>query len=169
MRWIFRIVGALAVVAVLAVAALFMMPTEKIAKLLTDQFEKSTGRSLVLSGEVRPSLWPELGVTTGAVTLANANWSDGGPMLQADGLSVGVNTAALWGGDIRITRIEAIAPNIRLERHSDGRANWELGGSAPSNGVQTSSLDAVPSKFSLERLAVTNGQVTYVDHGSGAR
>ena len=42
---------------------------------------------------------------------------------------------AAIGGDIRITRIEAVAPEVLLEKAADGRVNWEL---VPSEGVGAS-------------------------------
>ena len=81
------------------------------------------------SGSVRPSIWPQLGVKTGPVSLSNADWSDQGPMLQAEGLAISVDLAALIGGEVKITGIEAIAPRILLERSAKGQENWVFGGS----------------------------------------
>ena len=123
MRWIIRIGIAVSVVIIAAVVVLFLLPAERIARLVTDQFEAATGRAMILEGDVRPTLWPEFGVNTGAVRIANANWSDAGPMVQAEGLSIGVDWSSLLGRQIRVTRIEVDRPNILLELARDGRAN----------------------------------------------
>ena len=101
MRWIFRLVSALVVVALFAVGAVAMLPAERIAGLVADQFKAATGRDLTIQGDIRPSVWPELGIKTGEITVSNAEWSNAGPMIQAQGLSIGVDIQALWGGAIR--------------------------------------------------------------------
>ena len=114
-------VGSLLLLAVLAVAALFLVPTEKVANLAAGEFRKITGRELYFDGSVRPTLWPHLGARTGRVTLANADWSGEGPMLTADALSIAVDIPALLGGAVRVTGIELTAPRLVLERAEDGR------------------------------------------------
>lgn len=166
MRWILRVISALVVLVVAAVAALFLLPADKIARLVTDQFQAATGRAMTLQGDVRPTLWPDLGVNTGPVSIANAEWSKGGPMVQAEGLSIGVDIMALIGGDVRIKRVEAAAPRILLEVASDGRANWDLGSGAASTGG--SGGGGLP-EFSLERAEISDAAITYVDHGAGSR
>ncbi len=173
MRWIIRVFGALAIVAIAALFALFLLPAERIARLVTDQFEAATGREMTLRGDVRPTLWPELGVNTGAVTIANAPWSDAGPMLKAERLSVGVDIVALIRGDIRIKRVEAEAPEILVEIARDGRGNWEFAGVEAADAVEggaaaSGGSDALPA-FSLDEAVISGGRVTFVDHAAGTR
>ncbi|MCG6904243.1 MAG: AsmA family protein [Rhodobacter sp.] len=178
MRWVFRLVSAVVIVVIAAVALLFLLPADKIAKLATDRLRAETGRAVTIAGDVRPSLWPELGVSTGAVSVANADWSDGGPMLRAEGLSIGVDIRQLLGGTIRIRRVEAVAPQILLEIAADGRANWDL--QRPDTGSATAPAPATGDSgdsgsgggltgLSLDRAEITGGALTFVDHRSGAR
>lgn len=173
MRWILRIVFGLLALVVAAVAVLFLLPAERIAGLVTDRFEAATGRAMTLQGDVRPTLWPELGVNTGPVTIANAGWSDAGPMLSADRLSVGVDIMALLGGDVRISRIEIEAPRVVLEVASDGRGNWEMvraGGEAvtATSGGEVVVAGGVP-QFTLDRAVISGGSLTFIDRASGSR
>lgn len=128
MRWIIRIGATLAVLALLVVGGLALIPAERIAAAASAKFEELTGRKLSLSGDVRPTLWPSLGVRTGPVSIANAAWSTEGPMLKAEALAIDIDMAALIGGDIRITGIEAVRPEIILERSKTGEENWVFGG-----------------------------------------
>ena len=93
MRWIFRLLGAVVVLAILAIGGVLLMPAEKIAGIALAKLETLTGRKVTLQGSVRPSIWPVLGVETGPVTMANADWSDAGPMFRADSLDIGVDLA----------------------------------------------------------------------------
>ncbi|MBR9762507.1 MAG: AsmA family protein [Rhodobacteraceae bacterium] len=165
MRWIMRIIGALVVAVLLLVAALFALPGEKIARLAADQLTARTGRHLEISGETRISYYPTLGVQTGPVSLSNAPWSDKGPMFRAEALTIGVDLMALLGGDIRITELDAEAPQIVLERNAQGEVNWQFstpsGGTAPQTSAQTNALV-------LETLFVRNAQIRYVDARAGS-
>jgi AsmA protein len=170
MRWLFRVAGSLLVLALLALAIPFLIPTETVARLATAQIERLTGRALTIEGAVRPTVWPHLGVRTGAVTLANAPWSDAGPMLRADGLAIAVDMAALIGGTVRVTGIEMQTPRLLLERSADGQVNWVL--SAPATAGAEGAAPAAQTAatpFTIDRAQIADGTVTYVDHASGRR
>lgn len=153
------------VLVLLSVGALFLIPAEKIAGIAVGKFNTLTGRQLVITGSVRPSIWPQLGVKTGPVSMSNADWSDRGPMLQAEGLAISIDMAALIGGEVRITGIEAISPQILLERNADGAENWVFGGA--SGGTVTTETPGVGAPFSLDRAVVTGGSATFIDHSAG--
>ncbi len=163
MRWIFRGVAVLLGVIVLAVVAILLVPSEKVAGLATAQFEKATGRALTLEGGVSPTIWPVLGVKTGPVTLANAEWSDKGPMLRANGMRIGVDMAALWGGAVKITEVVIDAPEILLERNKKGLGNWEFLGGTQATGESSTGASA----FTLDKAEITGGRLQFIDHGNG--
>ena len=125
MRWIFRLIGAVVVMAAVILGRVAFLPSDRIAQIAADQLSKATGRAVTLSGETTLSLYPILGVSTGAVEVANADWSGAGPMLRAESLKVGVAPMPLLRGEIRITGLEIAQPQIRLERAADGRVNWD--------------------------------------------
>ncbi len=171
MRWIVRLIGLVVVLGAFVLGALFFLPGDRIAAIAADQITKATGRKVTLSGETRISFYPILGVATGAVEVANAEWSDAGPMLRAQSLRIGVRPEVLFGGDIRITGLEAVSPEIRLERAADGRVNWELGveGVAPSGQAAESGVPATSQRLALtlDRALVTDARLIYTDHAAG--
>ncbi|SFR56600.1 AsmA family protein [Litoreibacter janthinus] len=162
MRWIFRIVITLIILVVVAVAGLFLVPTDKIARLAEDQFEKNTGRALSIAGEVSPQIFPRLGVKLEDVAISNAEWSGKGPMLEAASMEMGVGFSALLGGDIVVEAFDIQSPVIRLEKSKDGKANWdfvsELGGGEDGGGS---------ADVSLPLAQITNGSVEFVDAQAG--
>ncbi len=172
MRWVFRLIWVLVVLVGVAVGSLLLLPGDRIANIAADQVKAQTGRVLEISGDVNITLWPVIGVSTGPVSFSNADWSDAGPMFSADSLSIGVNTAGLFGGDIRITKVEAENPTIRLEQRKDGRANWLF--SAPASAeVSTDSTTNTgaasansPRTLTLEKMNVTNARLIYAVEGS---
>ena len=48
MRWIFRLLGVIVAVIVLAIAALFIIPSERIARIVTEQFTATIDRKSVV-------------------------------------------------------------------------------------------------------------------------
>ena len=171
MRWLIRIFMIVLAAAVLVVAAVFFLPGERIAGIAADQLSRMTGRQVTMSGETTISFWPILGVSTGAVTVANADWAGETPMFRADSLKIGVEPQALFGGDIRITGLEAVGPQINLRRASDGRVNWELNveGVAPSGQGEGGGAPARSNRLSLtlDRALIENASLVYVDDVDG--
>ena len=165
MRWIIRVGVGLAVAVLLGLGLLAMVPSDRVAAALSAQFEGLTGRKLVLEGEIRPRLWPALGVTTGPVTVANADWAEAeAPLFRAESLSVEVNFGALVGGEVRITGLVAEAPEINLERAPDGRENWVFGaGDAAGAGA----VPAPATGFTLDQGTMRGGSLRWNDRQSG--
>ena len=166
MRWVLRSVGAILVLCLVGLGLLAIVPSERIAQAAAQQFERLTGRKLQIEGDVSPRFWPVLGVTTGPVTIANADWSDQGPIFQADSLTIEINASALMGGDIRILGLRAEAPRIVLERARDGRENWVFG-SGGSGGEVSDATPGVGRAYTLEEGLITGGTLRFIDHGAG--
>ena len=116
MRWIFRFFGVVVVLVILALGMLAFLPGDKIASFAAREISARTGREVVLSGEVSPVFYPVLGVRTGPVSVANADWSDGRAMIKADGLLVGVELIPLLSGTVKIKELRVENPVIRLEK-----------------------------------------------------
>ncbi|MEM1065252.1 MAG: AsmA family protein [Pseudomonadota bacterium] len=167
MRWIMRLLGVIVLLAFFAIAAFFLIPSDRIAAVVEDRFEAATGRALTIEGDVRPSLWPSLGVRTGAVTIANAAWSDRGPLLDAEDIAVSVDLGALIGGDIEVNSVEIISPTIQLETDAEGQGNWvfdtsEVAASAEAAPAESTGGTATPA-FSLAQATITDGRLSFRD------
>lgn len=165
MKWLIRILFLVVAAFGLVIGALLLMPGDKLATILAEQVKAQTGRELILSGDVKLSFWPVLGMETGRVAFGNAPWAGSEPMLSAQSLAVGVDASALLSGDIRIKRVLADHPTLRLER-SDGHGNWEL--HQPGNSSDTgASAQAVESRpVTLEQLELQNARLIYIENGA---
>jgi AsmA protein len=176
MRWLLRIFLMLLVLAVVLVAGLFLVPSDQIARIAAAQFEQATGRKLTISGKISPSLWPQIGARVEKISVANADWSKAGPMLEADVLSVGLDLSALIGGEIKIRKVEVTAPVIRLERATDGRVNWDFtqsaGNAAPTQTSSTATAQGGAGgglgTITLDKGTIKGGTLTFTDHANGA-
>ena len=175
MRLIRLLIGMVIVFVLVLVAGLFFVPGEKIAQVAADELTRRTGREVSIAGKAHISLWPQLGVTVDALKIANADWSDNGPLFQAKSVTIGVDAAALFNKDIKIRALRADHPEVLLERNKDGVGNWELTKkatakpTAPSGTTQTSApapSHAMPA-FTLDKAEITNASVYFVDRKAG--
>lgn len=165
MRWIIRFGAGLATVLVLAFGVLALVPAERVATAVSAQFEAATGRKLTLTGEVTPRLWPSLGVTTGPVSIANADWAETeAPLFKAEGLAIDINYGALFGGSVQIEGIRADRPEIVLERGPDGRSSWEFGTEGTGGGE---AVPAAATAFTLDQGTITSGSIRFIDRQAG--
>lgn len=159
MRIIWRLFGLLVFVVGVAFASLLLLPAERLGRIASDQLTQQLGRDVSL-GDVRLSFWPVLGVQAGNVRIANAPWSDKGPLFAAQSAQIGVDAVSLLTGNLRFQTINAASPVILLQKRADGSANWELAPSEGGNGQA-----ALPI-FSLDELAITNGQLRFEAAGA---
>lgn len=165
MRWIVRVGVGLAGIVLVAVGLLAMVPSERIAQAVSAQFEAMTGRKMSLTGEVKPRLWPSLGVTTGPVSIANAGWAESDqPLFRAESLSIDVNLGALMGGEVKILGLSADRPQINLERDKDGQANWVF---AASTAGEDGGVPAPATGFTLDQGEITGGAIRFNDRQAG--
>lgn len=171
MRWLFRAFALIVLIALSLGGALLLIPSNKIAQIAEARFEAATGRKMTLSGSVHATIWPQLGVRTGPVEIANANWSKDGPMLSAEGLRIGVDPGALIGGDIRVSKVEVLSPNILLERRKDGTGNWDFTPPAAAGSAEPASAGegGGMAAFSLDKGEISDGSLRWIDHATGER
>ncbi len=169
MRLLIRLIGVVLSLAVLALAALFVIPTDRLANLAAQQLEGVTGRSVVFAGDVRPTIYPSIGVRTGPVSLSNAPWSEAGPMFRAEALDVALDLGAALRGEVVIRRISAQDPVIVLERAQDGRANWDFTAAADPTDTQAPEAGGTGGlrPFSIDEAVITNAAVRFIDRQGG--
>lgn len=167
MKWIFRLIGFVLVLALVAVVSLFFLPADRIGVIAADQIRKATGRDVTITG-VSMTLWPVLGVRADGLEVGNAKWSEQGPMLTAENAAIGVDLMAyIRDREIRITNIEATRPTVRLESRADGRASWVFTDASGEAQIETETAptrDAQP--LSIQKLQITDATLVYAAEGS---
>ncbi|GAB5437503.1 AsmA family protein [Falsiruegeria mediterranea] len=168
MGWLVRISVILVVVVGLIVGVLLLLPGDKIASLAADQIKAQTGRDVDFGKDVKVTLWPVLGIETGAVTVGNADWASDAPMLKADTLSIGVAAAPLLSGEVQIKRVIAQNPVLRLEEAGE-RQNWNFSTAAGASDATGTTAPRASSTESfgvtLERLELRNARLVHIKDG----
>lgn len=159
MRWIFRIVGAVVVLLFLAIGVILLIPAERIAQVASDRITAATGRVVTISGEARPTLWPDLGIVIEGLRVGNPTWAGDAPMIEARRVNVGVAWNGLFSGDIRVERAVLEGAQITLVRAADGRTSWDMGGSSEAGA---------PVQIGFDEAIIRDARVRYLDRAAGA-
>jgi AsmA protein len=165
MRWIVRGLAAVVTLAMLSLAALWLIPSEVVARMAASEFQRLTGRALTIEGGVSARILPTPGITTGPVALANAAWSTEGPMLRSEGLEVSLDLGAALGGSLRLREVRMQGLRLVLERGTDGQVNWSTG--APGEAGPGGGAASVPP--TIDRGVIADGTVIWIDHAAGTR
>ena len=166
MRWIIRVLGAAAVLALLTVGALVAVPSERIAAVAAERLERALGREVQLSGPVRPTLWPHLGVRAERLRVGNPDWAGAAPLIAAEALSVRVPWSAVLSGEVRIDEVTLVAPEIALVRAADGRVSWSFSDPAPRD-AETAADTPAARPIAITAAEMTRGALSWRDEGSG--
>ncbi|MCH2093650.1 MAG: AsmA family protein [Rhodobacteraceae bacterium] len=156
MKWVIRLIGLATFAVAAGIGALFLIPSETLARIVSGQLSTQLGRDVTLQ-DVSISVFPIAGVRTEGVSVANAEWSDDGPFLQAGFARIGVDTLAMLGGSLRIRTVELHSPNILLQDSGDGSGNWEISARADSTSTDPTPLPL----FTLDELIIRNGTFRY--------
>jgi AsmA protein len=167
MRWIIRIVGAVALIAVLAIGALVAVPSERIASVAAERLGAALGREVSLSGEVRPTLWPHLGVRAEGLRVGNPDWVTDGPLIAAEALSVRVPWSAVLAGEVQIDEITLLGPEITLVRAADGRTSWTMSDAAPAPAGDGPASGGAARSIGITAAEISEGALTYIDMAAG--
>src|SRR3569623_1209703 len=148
------IVGGL--LALLAAAALFIVLTfdpNKYKAEIAAAVSQATGRELTISGDIRLTLFPWLGVELGAMELSNAPGFGSEPFVSITSAAVKVKLLPLLRKEVQAEAVTLTGLRLHLRRDAAGPNNWadlvaaSKGEATPEPGV--SSAAPVLAGFTL--------------------
>lgn len=153
-RWTLGIVLGLVglVLALFIAAALF--DWNKARGWIGEKVKERTGRELVIGGDlkVRPfSLSPRIHAEH--VSLANADWGEQIPMIDADTIDFSIRLLPLIFGRVVFPDVALGHATVFMQRDKDGRRNWVL---KPDE-------DKTGEPAQIESLTIDKGQLTVKD------
>ncbi|MEZ5445097.1 MAG: AsmA family protein [Gammaproteobacteria bacterium] len=129
------------------------------------QVEKATGRKLGLEGDLKLSVFPWLGVSTGKLSFGNAPGFGEAPMFSADAVNVRVQLMPLLRKEVLVDTILAEGVNVNLARDASGRTNFEdLAGGKKEDGKGPQMAALV-----LNGLDLRNASISWDDRQKGEK
>lgn len=137
---------------------------------ITEAVKKATGRDLVVSGQIKVSVFPWLGAEVGGVSLSNAPGFGDKPMLQVGSAQVRLKLLPLLTGSLELGRVTLENLSVNLARHKDGTTNWddlagkEQGAKEPAPAAASKSSGSGGGlKLTVGGLNVKNANVVWDD------
>lgn len=169
--------GLLVLVMGILLAVPFFIDVNDYKPQITKAVEDATGRALQI-GEIKASLFPWVGVRLDNVRLANrAGFSDR-DFLKVASLNIQLDLLPLFSKQIEVKRFTLDAPELFLERNTEGEGNWEdlTGSTPPSTGEAVTEADRTEKKpadspllaaFYAESMQLNHGHFIWVDRATG--
>ncbi|MDZ7712373.1 MAG: AsmA family protein [Rhodovibrio sp.] len=127
--------------------------------------EDATGRELKVTGAMSLSVGLSPAVQVAGVSFANADWGSRAEMATIERFEVEVALLPLLTGEVRVSRLVLVKPDILLEIGPDGQGNWALG----ETGAQQDDA-AGPSARRLPDVSgvrIQDATVRYRDNQTG--
>ncbi len=161
--WLVGAVVAIFVIAAVALA-LFFDPNdfrEDIAGAVAD----STGRELVIEGDVSLSLFPWLAIEIGRSELGNAPGFGDEPFAEFESAKMSVQLLPLLlRREVAVGTVSVDSLTVNLEENSRGANNWDdLSSAEPADAAEAPTGEAVEATIDAAGISFTNATIRYED------
>lgn len=175
---IFSTIAALVLLSVAAVCILpFVVDPNSFKPEIIEVVKNRTGREMTLDGDLKLSLFPWIGISTGKITLSNAPGFQDRPFATIEAGNLKVLLLPLLAKKIEIGRIVLKNPLINLARNQQGIANWDdltQAGKPPAPVIDAAGEPDSPAApaaalaaFAVGGVAIENGQVNWDNRQTG--
>lgn len=129
-----------------------------------------TGRELVVEGDLKLSVFPWIGISTGKIALGNVPGFQDQPFASIEESNIKVLLLPLLSRKIEVSRIVLKGLVINLARNEQGVANWDAStGSEPSAPSETGEQDQQPAPsaalaaFAIGGITIENARINWDD------
>lgn len=164
------VAAVIAVFVIAAIAFYLFFDANNFRDEIADAVEKSTGRELIIEGDVSLSLFPWLAVDVGAASLGNASGFGDAPFARFERAQMGVRLLPLLlRREIAVGSVTVAGLQLNLEENKRGVTNWDdlVATEADAETEESGSPgDAAVNVASVEFVDAT---INYFDAGSGSR
>jgi len=126
LKWL--IVSMFVVVLLIGVAAaalVYLVDWNDFRDTVQTQAKKHTGRDLTIAGDLKPSVFPWVGVSIGDIALANAEGFGETPFARMGSADVKVELLPLLKKEVNVRTVELQGLTLDLQRAADGTGNWD--------------------------------------------
>jgi AsmA protein len=123
--------------------------------------KESTGRDLVLQGDIKLSVFPWIALELGPATLGNPPGFGEEPFLAFNRAAVRVRLFPLLAKRLEMGRIEIDGIDLRLRKNAEGAGNWENFGRADRPAKSTEGDERRAQLPELAGVRITHGRISY--------
>ena len=164
------VTGVVGIVAIAAISlALFFDPND-FRDRISASVKESTGRDLVIAGDINLTLFPWLAVEIGRTELGNADGFEDANFLSFDEASLSVRIMPLiLSQEIQVGTASLAGLDVNLEVRADGSTNWDdLTEGGGDETVPDGDGGGGSTSFDVENIVVSNANISYRDAAAGA-
>ncbi len=174
-KWLFVGLFSLVLLAGAAGAALvYLVDWNDFRDTIQNQVKKQTGRDMTIAGDLKPTVFPWLGVSLGEIELANAVGFGDIPFARMGGADVKVKLMPLLKKEVNVKTVELHGLTLDLQRNADGTTNWDdLVAANPDEPKEDSDASADESSapaiesLQVDGINISNAQVSWRDNQAG--
>lgn len=164
MKRIGIIVGG--VIAVLIVGLFVVLATidvNQYKSVVQEQVAAATGRTLTIEGDMDLSVSLSPAIVLNGVRFQNAEWGSRPDMAVIERIEASVPLIPLIFGNIEVTRLALVKPDILLERNAQGQANWEF-----QTEETPAEAEAEATALAISAIEIDDAQLAFNDAQAGA-
>ncbi|WP_105189442.1 AsmA family protein [Pseudoalteromonas sp. T1lg48] len=174
MKTLAKVLGIIIVVIIgLLIAIPFFIPVDAIFTKVSEEVEKTTGRTLTIAGDKDLAIFPSLRLELNDVSFSNMADGSRANMATMKQLDIHIPWSSLFSGEVKLDKFVIREPDVLLETNAQGKGNWQLFDKvAEQQPQQTQSGQiSLPESFDVElgEVAIYGGQFTYLDGQTGAK
>ena len=175
LKWLVVTMFVLVLVIGAAAAALvYLVDWNDFRDTVQVQAKKHTGRDLTIAGDLRPTVFPWVGVSIGDIALANAEGFGNTPFVKMGSADVKVELLPLLKKEVNVRTVELQGLSLDLQRAADGTSNWDdllKSGDAGTESDDTSAGAEDDSRainaLSVGGITVSDANISWKDEQSG--
>lgn len=179
MKKIIYILLGLALAAVVAIAALVsLIDPNQFKPQLVEQVRKSTGRELVIQGDIGWRFWPSLGLSLEKVALRNPAGFAEPDLVRFEQGEASVGLLPLLSHKLEIGKVTLSGAHLFIQTRADGSSNLrellqasadpkEEAASEPAATTPPAASDKQPWQISLQGIALVDASALVRDDRSG--
>lgn len=162
-RRLAMVAGVLLLLLGVGIAALFVMFDEnKLKAQLTESVYASTQRKLSIDGRLALSVWPDVGVRVGRLTLTERGNDSAFASVESARLAVAV--LPLLSKRVEVRRIEVEGLDVKLIKRKDGSLNIDdLAGEKKTSEGADKPTAAQPLQIDIAGVELRNARLTWRD------
>ncbi len=171
-----KLVKGISIVLVLIIAVVIIIPFVVDVNDYKPEMEaavkKATGRTLTIEGDLQLSVFPWLGVSTGKISLSNAEGFSAKPFAVIGASDIKVKLLPLISKEVEVSTVVLKGLQLNLEKNKQGVSNWDdltQAKNAPPPEEQTSpdkeGTDAAPALAALAigGLTIEDALISWAD------
>lgn len=166
MKRIAMIVGGVVVVLIVGLfVVLATIDVNQYKGVVQEQVAAATGRTLTIEGDMDLAVSLSPAIVLNGVRFQNAEWGSRPDMAVIERIEASVPLIPLIFGNIEVTRLALVEPDILLERNAQGQANWEF---ASDETPDEAEAEAEATALAVSAIEIDDAKLAFNDAQAGS-